>query len=77
MTASCRTTVELMAAFVDGVLTADEEQALRAHLAGCPRCIEFLEAYRGTSRVIRDATDVELPADVEARLLEFLATRRS
>jgi anti-sigma factor RsiW len=77
MIANCRTTVELMAAFVDGALTDDEEQALRAHLAECPRCIEFLESYRGTSRVIRDATDIALPPDVEERLLDFLATRRS
>jgi anti-sigma factor RsiW len=72
MISNCRTTVELLAAFVDGTLQADEEQALRAHLADCPRCVEFLESYRATARIIRNATDVEMPPDVESRLLTFL-----
>jgi anti-sigma factor RsiW len=76
MTANCRKTIELLAAFVDGALGAEEEAALRAHLAGCPRCVEFVASYRGTSRVIRDATDAPIPAEVEERLLDFLRTRR-
>jgi anti-sigma factor RsiW len=72
MIANCRTTVELLAAFVDGTLESEAEQALRAHLADCPRCVEFLESYRATSRILRDATDPEMPPDVESRLLDFL-----
>jgi anti-sigma factor RsiW len=70
--ANCQTTIELSAAYVDGALTEEEEQALRAHLADCPRCVEFLESYQGTSRIYRAATDVELPGDIEERLLAFL-----
>ena len=77
MIAKCRTTIELMAAFVDGALSAAEEQALRAHLADCPRCVEFLESYRASSRIAREATDVEVPPEVEERLLAFLARQRS
>lgn len=69
---NCRTTVDLLAAYVDGALTTAEEQALRAHFAGCPRCVEFLESYRATGRIFRDAIDPEIPDDVEARLLDFL-----
>jgi anti-sigma factor RsiW len=72
MIANCRTTVELLAAFVDGTLPVAEEHALRAHLADCPRCVEFLESYRATARIIRDATDIEMPPDIESRLLAFL-----
>jgi anti-sigma factor RsiW len=72
---NCRSTVDLLAAFVDGALPPGDEQALRAHLAGCPRCVEFIESYRATGRVFRDATDVEIPGDLEARLLEFLSQR--
>jgi anti-sigma factor RsiW len=75
MIASCRTTIDLLAAFVDGVLSAEEERALRAHLAECPRCVEFLESYRSTSRILREATGLEMPPDVERRLLAFLARR--
>lgn len=76
MILSCRTTIDLFAAFVDGALSTEEEQALRAHMADCPRCVEFLESYRGTSRVLRDATAAEMPPEVEDRLLRFLANRR-
>jgi hypothetical protein len=73
----CRTTIELLAALVDGALSKEEESALESHLADCPRCVEFLVSYRGTSRIIREATTVEVPADIEDRLLGFLASRRS
>jgi anti-sigma factor RsiW len=73
MIATCRTTIDLLAAFVDGALSAEEEQSLRAHLADCPRCVEFLESYRGTSRVLREATALEMPPAVQRRLLAFLA----
>jgi anti-sigma factor RsiW len=75
MIANCRTAIDLMAAFVDDALSAEERQALSDHLADCPRCVEFVESYRGTGRVLRQATDVEVPPDVEARLLSFLQRR--
>lgn len=76
MISNCRTTVDLLAAFVDGALSAEEERALRDHLADCPRCVEFLESYRATTRILRDATDVQMPPDVESRLLAFLQRGR-
>lgn len=75
MIANCRTTIDLLAAFVDHALSSEEEQALQAHMADCPRCVEFLESYRGTSRIIREATEVDLPVDIAERLLGFLASR--
>jgi anti-sigma factor (TIGR02949 family) len=74
MIANCRTTIDLLAAFVDGALSPEDEQALRDHFADCPRCVEFLESYRATSRIIGEATRVEVPPEIEARLLDFLAT---
>ena len=77
MIANCRTTIDLLAALVDGALSKEEESALAAHLADCPRCVEFLASYRGTSRIIREATTMDVPPDIEDRLLGFLAGRRS
>ena len=76
MIANCRNSIDLFAAFVDRSLSAQEQQALAAHMAVCPRCNEFLESYRVTSRIIREATEVDVPAEIEDRLLEFLAHRR-
>ncbi len=70
---NCRGTIELFAAFVDGQLSAVEKMALRKHLKDCPRCAEFLESYRGTSRIYREATRVEVPEELSRRLFEFLA----
>ena len=75
MIVTCRTTVELLAAFLDGALPVEDEAALRAHLAACPRCVEFLESYRATGAVIREATEVALPDEVAARLAAFLRDR--
>jgi len=75
MIAKCRTTIDLLAGFVDCALSAQEEEALQAHLAMCPRCVEFIESYRGTSRIMREATKVDLPPDIEERLLVFLAAK--
>jgi hypothetical protein len=74
--ANCRTTVDLLGALVDGALSAEEDAALAAHFAACPRCVEFLASYRGTSRIIREVMKVDVPADIEERLFEFLASRR-
>ena len=49
-------------------MTADAEAMVRAHLSECPRCVEFLAGYRATARILAEATDVDVPADVEARL---------
>jgi anti-sigma factor RsiW len=75
MIANCRTTVDLLAALVDGALSAEEDAALAAHFADCPRCVEFLASYRATSRIIREAIKVDLPADIEERLLGFLVSQ--
>lgn len=76
MIANCRTTVDLLAALVDGALSAEEDAALAAHLADCPRCVEFLASYRGTSRIIREAMKVDVPPDIEERLLGFFVGRQ-
>lgn len=75
MTPNCRTTIELLAGYVDGALSPEEEAVLREHMAQCPRCVEFLASYRGTSRIFRDATDVDVPPDLEARLLDLLRSQ--
>jgi hypothetical protein len=50
--------------------------ALTAHVAGCPRCVAFVESYRATPRILRSATAAELPGDLAASLRRFLAERQ-
>ena len=72
---ACASGVELLMDFIDGVLPADVSAALEAHVAGCARCTAFVASYQATPRILRDATEVTLPPDIEASLRAFLRAR--
>jgi anti-sigma factor RsiW len=73
---ACISGVELLIDFLEGVLPADVRAAIEEHVAGCPRCAAFVESYRATPRILREATiAATLPADIEASLKAFLRAR--
>ena len=72
---ACASGVELLMDFIEGVLPADVSAALETHVAGCERCAAFVASYQATPRILRDATTVTLPADIEASLKAFLRAR--
>lgn len=72
----CSSGVELLMDYLEGVLPMDVRAGLDAHVAGCERCAAFIASYRETPRLLRDATDVELPADVQTSLSAFLRAQR-
>jgi anti-sigma factor RsiW len=74
---ACMNGVELLMDYLEGLLPADVHAALDEHVAGCLRCAAFVASYRETPRILREATAVTLPADVEASLRAFLRTRTS
>ena len=71
----CSSGVELLLDYLDGLLPPDVSAALEEHVAGCPRCAAFVESYRATPRILRDATAAALPADLEEKLKAFLRDR--
>ena len=71
----CASGVELLMDFIEGVLPSEVSAALEAHVAGCARCAAFVASYQATPRILRDATTVTLPADIEASLKAFLRAR--
>jgi len=71
----CATGVELLMDYLEGVLPADVRAALDEHVAGCARCAAFVASYLETPRIMREASAVSLPADVEASLKAFLRAR--
>ena len=72
---ACVSGVELLMDYLEGELPADLSAALDAHVAGCPRCAAFVESYRATPRILRDATAAALPPDIETSLQAFLRAR--
>ena len=72
----CATGVELLMDYLEGVLAPDVAAALEAHVASCERCAAFVSSYRETPRILRDATDAELPADLRDSLRSFLRAHK-
>ena len=72
---ACASGVDLLMDFLEGVLPANVNAALEEHVAGCARCAAFVASYQATPRILRDATEATLPADVEASLKAFLRAR--
>lgn len=73
---ACASGVELLMDYLEGVLPADLRAAVDAHVAGCPRCVAFIASYRETPRILREATAIALPADLQASLQAFLRAQR-
>ena len=74
---ACATGVELLMDYLEGVLPPDVTAALEAHVAGCDRCTAFVASYQATPRILRDATRVTMPKDLEESLQAFLRERTS
>jgi anti-sigma factor RsiW len=75
-TMTCRDGAAILMDYLEGVLPADVRADVDAHVAGCPRCVEFVRAYRETPRILRDSTAFEIPAGLVESLQKFLAQRR-
>ena len=73
---TCVSGIDLLADYLEGVLPADVRASIEQHVVGCERCRAFLASYQATPRILRDATDVDLPADLRARLTAWLDSRR-
>jgi len=71
----CASGVELLMDYLDGVLPEDVKAALDEHVARCQKCTAFVASYLATPRILRDATDASLPAELEESLKAFLRAR--
>jgi anti-sigma factor RsiW len=71
----CESGVDLLMEYLEGVLPGEVNAALEEHVAGCARCAAFVASYQATPRIMREATTMKLPPDVEASLRAFLRAR--
>jgi anti-sigma factor RsiW len=77
---TCRELTDFLGAYLDGELSDEVRRRFEEHLAACPECAAYLETYRGTVKLARDAfrdPDAPVPADVPEDLVKaILAARR-
>jgi len=73
----CASALERLMDYMEGVVEAELRSAIEAHLATCERCTAFVASYRETPRILREATEVELPPERARALRAFLRGRRN
>jgi anti-sigma factor RsiW len=72
MTPTCQSGVDLLMDYLEGVLAPDVRAAVERHVAGCQRCLAFVETYRKTPGILRRATAATMPSDIAQKLRELL-----
>jgi anti-sigma factor RsiW len=73
----CANGVEFLMDYLEHLLPAERRAAIDAHLQGCARCVAFVKSYLATPRILRAATQVEMPGHASEALRRFLARRRN
>ena len=69
---SCREVVEIVTAYLDGSLGAEERARLEVHLEVCGPCVEYIEQVRATARLAAVAeAQLELSPDRDTLLRVF------
>ena len=73
---ACVNGVEVLMDYFEDMLPPAHRDAVAAHVAGCPRCLAFVESYLRTPRILRAATEAVMPGELTRSLRRFLASRR-
>jgi anti-sigma factor RsiW len=66
----CNELVELVTAYLDGVLDADTRARFDAHLAECDGCENYLQQFQTTVRTLGKVSDDELDPVFRNKLLD-------
>jgi anti-sigma factor RsiW len=67
---SCQELVELVTAYLEGVLDPEDQARFEKHIARCDGCGAYVEQMRATIRLAGRLTPDAIPADAEQELLE-------
>lgn len=71
----CDELVELVTAYLEGSLPADQRTAFEGHLEECPGCDRFLDQFRWTIALLGELPDETLATPARRRLLDEFAGR--
>ncbi len=68
MVADCKETLGELETFLDGELSEDARQAIRAHLDGCPDCLELFDFQAELKAMIATRCRDDLPPGLRERI---------
>jgi len=66
---NCKELVELITAYLEGTLPADERTRFDAHLPHCSGCRNYLQQMRLTIRTLGTLSEASIPPVARQRLL--------
>ena len=52
---TCKDLIEFLDRYVSGELSSETRKRFDEHLAQCPECVDYLDSYRKTIRLGREA----------------------
>jgi anti-sigma factor RsiW len=76
---TCRTFIEFLMEYLDGELPPEERAVFDEHLAECPWCVAYLQNYRQTIRLEREALADDrapVPGDAPEELVQAILAAR-
>jgi hypothetical protein len=71
----CPQMMDLLVDYLEDELDDDAKKALEFHLGLCPPCMNFLETYRDTGHVCRQALEIQMPTELKSNLRAFLSQK--
>ena len=76
---SCRELIEFLADYLDDELASEERTAFEIHLSVCPYCVDYLETYRETIHLGKQALAAEaaILEEVPAELVDAILAART
>ena len=69
---NCREAIDVLADYLDAVLTPDVLARLEDHLRVCAPCRAYLATYKRAAELAAKVNRVEMPEEVRQRLNDFL-----
>jgi anti-sigma factor (TIGR02949 family) len=69
---TCREAIDVLADYLDQMLSPELAERLEAHLRECRPCVAYLKTYRKTRELVGKAGQVEMPEELKSRLRRFL-----
>lgn len=71
---TCHEAIDLLADYLDAVLTPAALDRLEGHLRNCEPCRVYLATYKRAAELAAKVNRIEMPPEVKQRLRDFLSS---